>query len=166
MTLFSFSCRLAGQREFKEVSLWKNLKIEEVKKMKKIMTNLFVALILVGFICFPVITTEAKTVDRNVKVTFGDQDFLLINSTGVEIYALYVTPHNSKEWGEDILGVDTLLDDSEILINFPRKTKAAYWDLRIEDEEGSYLEWDNLNLLKISTVELLYRNGKTTAILN
>jgi hypothetical protein len=146
----------------------KNVRLEKEgdKKMKKVMTNLLVVLITVGFVCLPAISTEAKNIDQNVKVNFGEQDFLLINSTGVEINALYITPHNSKDWGEDILGADTLLNGEELEINFPSKTKAKMWDLRIEDEEGNYLEWDNLNLLKISSVELLYNKGKTTAILN
>ncbi|MGI8555643.1 MAG: hypothetical protein ACR2LT_04730 [Pyrinomonadaceae bacterium] len=134
--------------------------------MKKMMRNILAILALVGFIGFAAISTEAKNVNRNIKVHFGDQDFTLVNSTGVEINALYITPHNSKDWGEDILGVDTLLNGKETLITFPSKTTAKIWDLRIEDEDGGYLEWDNLNLLKISSVELLYGNGNTTAILN
>lgn len=136
------------------------------RKMKKIMTNLLVVLITVGFICLPALSSEAKTMNQNIKANFGDQDFLLINSTGVEINALYITPHSSKDWGEDILGADTLLNGEDLMIYFPNKTKAKMWDLRIEDDEGNYLEWDNLNLLKISSVELLYSKGKTTAILN
>ncbi len=134
--------------------------------MKKVITNLLVVLVTVGFICLPAISTGAKTVNQNIKVNFGDQDFLLINSTGIEINALYITPHSSKDWGEDILGADTLLNGEDLMINFPSKTRAKMWDLRIEDEEGAYLEWDNLNLLKISSVELFYSKGKTTAILN
>ena len=34
----------------------------------------------------------------------GDQDFTLVNKTGVEIHALHVAPHSQDEWGEDILG--------------------------------------------------------------
>ena len=41
-------------------------------------------------------------------VRAGDQDFTLINKTGVEIHALHIAPHSSDEWGEDILGKDTL----------------------------------------------------------
>ena len=37
-------------------------------------------------------------------VRAGDQDFTLVNKTGVEIHALHVAPHSSDEWGEDILG--------------------------------------------------------------
>lgn len=94
----------------------------------------------------------------------GRQDFTLVNRTGVEIYALYVTPHNADEWGEDILGADTLLSNEELDISFSRKEKAKYWDVRIEDEEGNFIEWGRLNLLEISKVTLYYKNRKPTAI--
>ncbi len=96
----------------------------------------------------------------------GDQDFVLINKTGVEIHALHIAPHSSDEWGEDILGQDTLPDGESLTIKFPRKTKAAHWDIRIEDKGGNSLEWEDLNLLEISEVTLHYKNGKAWADLN
>lgn len=94
----------------------------------------------------------------------GAHDFLLVNKTGVEIYALYVTPHSANDWGEDILGADTLLADEELDITFARKEKAKLWDVRVEDEDGNFIEWDRLNLLEISKVTLYYKNRKPTAI--
>ncbi len=91
------------------------------------------------------------------------QDFTVINKTGVEIYAMYVTPHSADEWGEDILGVDTLLANESALITFSRKERAKFWDLRIEDEEGNFIVWEKLNLFQISTLTLYYKNGKATA---
>lgn len=91
------------------------------------------------------------------------QDFTVVNKTGVEIYALYVTPHNADEWGEDILGRDTLATGETLDITFSRREKAKNWDLRIEDEDGEFIEWENLNLLEISKVTLFYQNGKATA---
>ncbi len=91
------------------------------------------------------------------------QDFTVVNKTGVEIYALYVTPHNAEEWGEDILGRDTLATGETLDITFSRREKAKNWDLRIEDEDGEFIEWENLNLLEISKVTLFYQNGKATA---
>jgi hypothetical protein len=32
------------------------------------------------------------------------QDFKLLNKTGYELKALYVSPSKSDDWGEDILG--------------------------------------------------------------
>lgn len=91
------------------------------------------------------------------------QDFTLVNKTGVEIHALYVTPHNADEWGEDILGRDTLASDEILDISFSRSEKAQYWDLRIEDEDGEFIEWEKLDLLEISKLTLYYQNGKATA---
>ena len=132
--------------------------------MKKMMKNLLVVLALIGFICLPAISSEAKNVNQNIKITVGDLDFTLVNSTGVEINALYVTPHNANEWGEDILGADTLLNNETLDISFSRKERAKLWDLRVEDEDGAFIEWDSLNLLEISKVTLFYKNGKATAI--
>lgn len=93
----------------------------------------------------------------------GAQDFTLVNKTGVEIHALYVAPHESDDWEEDILGRDTLPADATVDIKFDRTEKAAMWDLRVEDKDGNSIEWENLDLLKISKVTLHYSNGKATA---
>ena len=36
----------------------------------------------------------------------ADQDFALVNKTGLTIDELYISPVNENEWGEDVLGVD------------------------------------------------------------
>jgi hypothetical protein len=93
----------------------------------------------------------------------GDQDFKLINRTGVEIHALHVSPHSSDEWGEDILGQDTLSNGESLNIKFPSRTRAAHWDLRIEDEKGNSLTWESIDLLEISEVTLHFKDGKAWA---
>jgi hypothetical protein len=37
------------------------------------------------------------------------------------------------------------------------------WDLRVENREGNYLKWENLNLLEISKVTLYNKDGQATA---
>lgn len=91
------------------------------------------------------------------------QDFTLVNQTGVEIDKLYIGPHNEDEWGEDILGQDTLPSGQSVEIKFSRTEKAAMWDLKIEDKQGNSIEWENLNLLEINKVTLFYKDGKGTA---
>jgi len=93
----------------------------------------------------------------------GEQDFTLVNKTGVEIHKLHIAPHSSDEWGEDILGKDTMEDGETLHITFARSEKAARWDLQIVDEKGNSLTWENLNLLEISKVTLHYKGGKATA---
>ena len=95
--------------------------------------------------------------------TQGAQDFTLVNATGVEIDKLYISPHGSDDWEEDILGQDTLPDGREVDIKFNRTEKAPLWDLRIEDDKENAIEWENLNLLEISKLTITYKDGKATA---
>ena len=101
-------------------------------------------------------------VNRNTSYA-GDQDFLLINKTGVEIHNLHVSPSDKEEWGGDILGKDTLGDGESAEIKFSPKEDSEKWDLRVADQEGNSIEWSDLNLLKISKVTLHYHDGKATA---
>lgn len=121
----------------------------------KMLKNSLMILMVFGAFCLAA-ATEASAQ--------AAQDFLLVNKTGVEINALYITPHSTGDWGEDILGVGTLPDNNESDISFSRKEKAKLWDLRIEDAGGEFIEWDSLNLLTISKVTLYYKNGKATAV--
>jgi hypothetical protein len=121
---------------------------------------MFIAVMALGPANF---ATHADAADDTVTVRIGDQDFTLVNKTGVEIYAVYVSPHDADEWGEDILGRDTLPNNESVLIKFSRKEKAKNWDLRIEDKKGDSIEWENFDLLEISTIKLYYKNGKATA---
>lgn len=96
----------------------------------------------------------------------GDQDFTLVNETGIEIHAVYISPHSSDDWEEDVLGKDTLPDGESVDIAFSRKEKAKVWDLRVEDKDGDSYEWEKLNLLEISKVTLHYKKGKAWADLD
>ena len=93
----------------------------------------------------------------------GEQDFILHNKTGVSIDKLYIAPHSSNDWQEDILGQDTLANGESLKIRFGRSEKAAHWDIRIEDKEGHSVEWESLNLLEISSVTLYIKDGKAWA---
>lgn len=93
----------------------------------------------------------------------GDQDFTLVNKTGVEIHKMFASPHSKDDWEEDVLGDDTLANGESVDVTFSPKEKAKLWDLRVEDSDGNALEWDSLNLLEISKLTLHYKNGKGTA---
>ena len=93
----------------------------------------------------------------------GDQDFTVVNKTGIEIHQLFVTPHDSDDWEDDILGEDTLANGEQVNIKFSRKEKADMWDLKVVDSDGNEVTWENLDLLSISTVTLHYKKGKSWA---
>lgn len=139
------------------------------------MKNILGTLLMVGFMSFAAISIQAANLasygtdfdlEKSVLPNQGEQDFVLVNKTGVEIYALYITPNSANDWGDDVLGVDTLPPGEETTIVFSPQARATYWDLRVEDEDENYIEWNKFNLKKISVIELYYKNGKATAIYN
>jgi hypothetical protein len=95
----------------------------------------------------------------------GKQDFVLVNKTGVEIHAVYVSPSKSNDWEEDILGDDTLPNGESVEITFDRSENASMWDLRIEDSDGNSIEWSDIPLKKVNKITLTYnqKSGKGTA---
>jgi len=93
----------------------------------------------------------------------GKQDFTVVNKTGVIISELYVSPHSTDDWEDDILGQDVLANNESVDITFSPREKAKLWDLKIVDSKGNSIEWENLNLLEISKVTLHYSNGRAWA---
>jgi len=93
----------------------------------------------------------------------GKQDFVVHNATGVEIHELYVSPHSAGEWGADVLGRDTLPAGESVKITFDDQEKTAKWDLKVADGNKHSIEWENLDLTKISEVTLHYKEGKAWA---
>lgn len=131
--------------------------------MRKITLNIIIGLVIVGTLCFPANLTKASQLERTAVVRH-DLDFTLVNNTGVEIQSLYVSPNDTDEWEEDVLGVDTLPAGRNVKIKFSRAEKAEFWDLRVEDHEGTYIYWEKLNLSEISVVKLYITNGKPVAV--
>jgi hypothetical protein len=84
----------------------------------------------------------------------GAPDFTVVNFAGTNHYAIYVSPHDSAGWEENLLGRDPLFDGDIVKIRFSPEEKAARWDLRIEDVDGNNAEWKNLDLRSISKITL------------
>lgn len=93
----------------------------------------------------------------------GEQDFTLINSTGVEIHELYISAHSTNEWEEDVLSVDTLPDGEEVTINFPHEEDECLWDMMVKDSEGNSITWQNIDLCQYASITLHFKDGKAWA---
>jgi hypothetical protein len=122
--------------------------------MKQIVLKSKVALTLGVIALFVTATAFARS---------GKQDFILHNATGVEIHSLYVSPHTSDDWEEDILGKDTLADGDSVKITFEDREKHVHWDLKVVDGKGNSIEWTDLNLIEIAELTLHYKDGKAWA---
>ena len=95
--------------------------------------------------------------------TGAEQDFMLVNKTGVIIDKLFVSPSDKDDWQEDILGQDTLADGASVEIKFHPKEKAEKWDIKVQDSKGNSIEWNDLKLTEIEKVTLHFKDGKGTA---
>ena len=90
----------------------------------------------------------------------GKQDLVLHNQTGVEIHSLYVSPHSSDDWEDDVLGVDTLPSGESVKVTFDDRDKHVHWDIKVTDKDGNSLEWYDLNLPEIEEVTLHWDANK------
>ena len=106
-------------------------------------------------------TDKAKDADSTDKVY--EQDFTLVNDTGVEIYELYISPSQQNQWGSDVLTVDTLPSGQSVQIKFEPKETSQYWDLMIVDSEGTSVTWPGIDLFTISEVSLQFDGTTPTA---
>lgn len=86
----------------------------------------------------------------------GIQDFTLINRTGTTIKRLYISPADTSDWEEDVLGRDMLHDGEQVTIQFNADDTAAIWDMKIVDEDDDEATWTALNLATITQLTLRY----------
>jgi hypothetical protein len=94
------------------------------------------------------------------------QDFSLVNKTGYELKALYVSPSKSDDWEEDVLGQDTLDDGQAVNIHFNAKTKTCKWDLKVTySDDDSSAVWHDIDLCKVEKITIKYnrKNDQTSA---
>ncbi len=84
----------------------------------------------------------------------GPQDFELFNRTGVDIYALYVSPSAEEDWGEDLMDGAVLLNGGDLEIVFSPDEDVEHWDLLIEDEDGNALYWREIDLFSAYQIVL------------
>ena len=91
----------------------------------------------------------------------GPQDFNLLNNTGKPIFYLNVSPADAKEWMPDILGSKILEQGQVAHVTFA-PVAGKLWDLMAEFEDGSTIEWYDINLFEYGLITL---NADGTALL-
>lgn len=105
----------------------------------------------------------AAALTSSVAFAAGKQDFTLTNKTGYVINEVYVSPSQSDDWQNDVLGQDTLDNGQTVHIKFSRATQACEWDLKVTYTDGESAEWNNFNLCEVSKIRIFYTNGETSA---
>ena len=83
-------------------------------------------------------------------------DFSLVNKTGYGIKEVYVAPHSSDTWSQN-LSSNPLENGETLNISFDEGVKAAKWDIKIVwVDEGAPVVWMNCKLAEISKFILHY----------
>ncbi len=130
--------------------------------------NLFLVLLLVSLSLFvfagcggggDVVDEDSSSSTEEVY----SQDFTLVNQTGVEIFAVYISPSTAEEWSDNILTSASLPDGGSTEIIFNSDVDDQYWDLAVEDSEGEAIQWTELDLFTISELTIMFDDGEPTA---
>lgn len=119
--------------------------------LKTLFAGGFAAMLAIGA---PAVADDAK------------QDFKLVNKTGYELKALYVSPSKSDDWEDDILGQDTLADGQAVNVHFGAKTHTCKWDLKVTySDDDSNAVWHNIDLCTVEKITIKYnrKSDETTA---
>lgn len=94
------------------------------------------------------------------KAQRGDVSFILINKTGRVLEAFYASPANTREWEDDILGVDVLPPGESVEIQIQDGRDECNYDfqgmLSASDDgsvgEGSLIQ-SNVDICDLETYE-------------
>jgi hypothetical protein len=83
-------------------------------------------------------------------------DFSLVNKTGYGIKEVYVAPHSTDTWSDN-LSANPLENGETLNISFNEGVKAAKWDIKIVwVDAGAPVVWMNCKLAEISKFILHY----------
>jgi hypothetical protein len=99
---------------------------------------------------------KQKLVHRDIKPVGDKLDFSLVNETGYGIKEVYVAPHSTDTWSQNLSS--ELLENGQTLnISFDKGLKATKWDIKIVwVDEGAPVVWMNCKLAEISKFILHY----------
>ncbi len=70
----------------------------------------------------------------------------VVNGTGVEIAELYVSGGSVDEWGEDLLGSETMPSGTYLDLVFTVDANNLEWDIMIVDTEGTSVEFMGIDI--------------------
>ncbi len=86
-------------------------------------------------------------------------DFRLVNSTGLVMYRLYLSPSENSKFDfdqDEITGAFPLSSGyyTDIQIRNPNRQRFRHWDMRVYFRDSLYISIYNINLSKISKMTI------------
>jgi len=111
-------------------------------------------------------SSSSSSSSTESEATVYTQDFKLVNDTGVDFAAVYVSPTGQENWGEDIMD-EVLPTGSYADVTFDTDVDEQYWDIMVEDSEGTQVYWTEIDLFSVSEVDLqIDADGNPVATFN
>ncbi|MDD3429723.1 MAG: hypothetical protein PHG02_06940 [Oscillospiraceae bacterium] len=75
----------------------------------------------------------------------------IVNNTGADLTKMYMTASNIEDWTEDLLNGQVLTDGSTAMLTLALDPSVLEWDLRVEDAEGSSIEFYAISFAECTT---------------
>ena len=80
------------------------------------------------------------------------KEIIVINGTDFNLTGMAMSPSATSEWGEDFLASDVLRPGEGLRITINASNIA--WDLGVVDDEGVQLNFEGLDLSRVSKITL------------
>lgn len=103
--------------------------------------------------------TLATTITPTAAPAVQD-DYGVINKTGMTLTHLFLSPTNDNSWGEDILEKDVLANGEECGIEFDKDDEECFWDIKVIDSKDQPWTVTKVDLCKYTKVTFTMQNGR------
>ncbi|MDO9270232.1 MAG: hypothetical protein Q7T96_14100 [Methylobacter sp.] len=111
------------------------------------------------------ITAMAISAASSVVLAEAKQDFTLVNKTGYTIDEVYVSPHSTNDWLDDVLGQDVLGDGENAKIKFHSANEICKYDLKVIYDDKEEVEWTDIDLCEEEKITIRWnkKSGESSA---
>lgn len=101
-------------------------------------------------------TSTEKESSSNEETTKGaNQNFSVVNNTGMTLTAVYISPAESDNWGDDVIPTDMVGDGEKFDFTFTGVSPdQCSWDIQFTGEDGVDYYLREVDLCRTSTITL------------
>ncbi|GGC19799.1 hypothetical protein GCM10011371_04380 [Novosphingobium marinum] len=86
----------------------------------------------------------------------AEEVLTIVNRTGYPLAQIYISPSDTNDWEENLLGRSGLANGRQWRIDFSRSANTCIWDMRIVYADGYVYDWGGLNLCRFATAIITY----------
>ncbi len=83
----------------------------------------------------------------------ASKQLTIANHTGFTIYKIFICPTQTNNWGNSLLGSDTLENHETVGLNLKNISPQPY-DLKVSFVDESAIEWHEIDLTKVNAITI------------